>query len=104
MVVNLSVDVDSIDLMMLCQELGVLYIDTVIEPWPGFYFGSTVAQCGTHELSAARKVRALGEDLCRRADLGVLLRGQSGHGVLAVERGRALRSSARAPAGHPTPG
>lgn len=40
--VNLSVDVGSIDLMLLCQELGVLYLDTVIEPWPGFYFGSTV--------------------------------------------------------------
>ena len=39
-VVNLSVDVDSIELMLLCQELGVQYIDTVVEPWPGFYFGS----------------------------------------------------------------
>src|SRR5262249_26450018 len=24
----------------LCRELGVLYIDTVIEPWAGFYFNS----------------------------------------------------------------
>ena len=39
-VVNLSVDVDSVELMTLCQELGVQYIDTVVEPWPGFYFGS----------------------------------------------------------------
>jgi homospermidine synthase len=36
--VNLSVDTSSIDIMELCRELGVLYIDTVIEPWPGFYF------------------------------------------------------------------
>ncbi len=36
--VNLSVDVDSLDVMKLCRELGVLYIDTVVEPWPGFYF------------------------------------------------------------------
>src|SRR5690606_7220687 len=36
--VNLSVDTGSVDLMRLCRELGVLYIDTVIEPWPGFYF------------------------------------------------------------------
>ncbi|AXS42734.1 homospermidine synthase [Breoghania sp. L-A4] len=36
--VNLSVDTSSLDIMKLCRELGVLYIDTVVEPWPGFYF------------------------------------------------------------------
>ena len=36
--VNLSVDTSSLDIMRLCRELGVLYIDTVVEPWPGFYF------------------------------------------------------------------
>jgi homospermidine synthase len=35
--VNLSVDVSSIALIALCQELGVLYLDTCIEPWPGGY-------------------------------------------------------------------
>jgi len=35
--VNLSVDVSSIKLMELCQELGALYLDTCIEPWPGGY-------------------------------------------------------------------
>ena len=24
--------------MELCREIGALYIDTVVEPWPGFYF------------------------------------------------------------------
>jgi homospermidine synthase len=36
--VNLSVDTSSLDIMKLCRELGVLYIDTVVEPWPGFYY------------------------------------------------------------------
>ncbi|MDP5362825.1 MAG: saccharopine dehydrogenase NADP-binding domain-containing protein, partial [Paracoccaceae bacterium] len=36
--VNLSVDTSSLDLMKLCRALGVLYIDTVVEPWAGFYF------------------------------------------------------------------
>ncbi len=36
--VNLSVDTSSLDLMRHCRELGVLYIDTVVEPWAGFYF------------------------------------------------------------------
>jgi homospermidine synthase len=36
--VNLSVDTGSVDLMRLTRELGALYVDTVIEPWLGFYF------------------------------------------------------------------
>jgi homospermidine synthase len=36
--VNLSVDTSSLAIMKLCRELGVPYIDTVVEPWPGFYF------------------------------------------------------------------
>ena len=36
--VNLSVDTGSVDLMRLCRKLGALYIDTVVEPWLGFYF------------------------------------------------------------------
>ena len=38
--VNLSVDTSSVDIMELCRELGALYIDTVNEPWAGFYFDS----------------------------------------------------------------
>lgn len=34
---NLSVDVSSIDLMRFCAEAGALYLDTCIEPWPGGY-------------------------------------------------------------------
>ncbi|RAI59096.1 homospermidine synthase [Roseicella frigidaeris] len=34
---NLSVDVSSVALMRLCQELGALYLDTVVEPWAGGY-------------------------------------------------------------------
>jgi homospermidine synthase len=34
---NLSVDVSSVALMKLCHELGVLYLDTVVEPWAGGY-------------------------------------------------------------------
>jgi homospermidine synthase len=34
---NLSVDVSSVALVKLCRELGVLYLDTCIEPWAGGY-------------------------------------------------------------------
>jgi homospermidine synthase len=36
--VNLSVDTSSLAIMEMCREIGALYIDTVVEPWPGFYF------------------------------------------------------------------
>lgn len=36
--VNLSVDTSSLDIMKYCREIGALYIDTVVEPWVGFYF------------------------------------------------------------------
>lgn len=34
---NLSVDVSSVSLVELCRDLGALYLDTCIEPWPGGY-------------------------------------------------------------------
>src|SRR3954471_17119657 len=40
--VNLSVDTSSVDIMELCNEVGALYIDTVNEPWAGFYFDSNL--------------------------------------------------------------
>ena len=40
--VNLSVDTSSVAIMELCREIGALYIDTVVEPWAGFYFDDTL--------------------------------------------------------------
>src|SRR5580693_7573420 len=40
--VNLSVDTSSVDIMTLCREIGALYVDTVIEPWAGFYFDKKI--------------------------------------------------------------
>jgi homospermidine synthase len=37
MVLNLSVDVSSLDLVEWCSERGALYVDTSIEPWPGVF-------------------------------------------------------------------
>jgi homospermidine synthase len=40
--VNLSVDTSSVAILELCREIGALYIDTVVEPWAGFYFDKTL--------------------------------------------------------------
>ena len=38
MMVNLSVDTSSVELMEFCKDIDAFYIDTVVEPWPGLYF------------------------------------------------------------------
>ncbi len=37
LLLNVSVDVSSIDLLRFCAERGALYVDTSIEPWPGVF-------------------------------------------------------------------
>lgn len=55
--VNLSVDTSSLDLMKHCRSLGVLYIDTVVEPWPGFYFDETAGTAGRTNYALRETVR-----------------------------------------------
>lgn len=54
--INLSVDTGSVDLMRLTRKLGALYVDTVVEPWLGFYFD-------TEASNASRTNYALRESL-----------------------------------------
>lgn len=46
-IVNLSVDVSSTAMIEYAQEKNALYIDTVVEPWPGMYFN--------HDLTPAER-------------------------------------------------
>src|SRR5262252_3110687 len=41
MMVNLSVETSSVDLISFCKDIDAFYIDTVVEPWPGFYTDRT---------------------------------------------------------------
>jgi homospermidine synthase len=52
LIVNLSVDVSSVAIMRLARELDAFYIDTVAEPWAGFYTDSrlTVSQRSNYAL------------------------------------------------------
>jgi homospermidine synthase len=43
---------------VLCRELGVLYIDTVVEPWLGFYFDEICRQCARTNYALRETVRA----------------------------------------------
>jgi homospermidine synthase len=41
LLVNLSVDTSSADLIDFCKDIDAYYIDTVCEPWPGLYGNAT---------------------------------------------------------------
>ena len=56
--VNLSVDTSSLDMMRLCRELGVLYVDTVVEPWAGFYFDLGLSSESRSNYALREAVRA----------------------------------------------
>lgn len=55
--VNLSVDTGSLDLIRFCRELGVLYIDTVVEPWLGFYFDKNATNASRTNYALRETVR-----------------------------------------------
>lgn len=42
-VINVSVDVSTLDIVKFCQAQGALYVDTVIEPWAGRYTDSSTS-------------------------------------------------------------
>jgi homospermidine synthase len=56
--VNLSVDTSSLDIIKLCRELGALYIDTVVEPWLGFYYDNKAGNAARTNYVLREAVRA----------------------------------------------
>ncbi|TBW40762.1 homospermidine synthase [Siculibacillus lacustris] len=57
-IVNLSVDTSSLDLMKYAREIGALYIDTVVEPWLGFYFDTAKKTAERSNYALRETVRA----------------------------------------------
>lgn len=55
--VNLSVDTSSLDLIKLCRKLDVLYVDTVVEPWLGFYFDKDASNADRTNYALRETVR-----------------------------------------------
>ncbi len=57
--VNLSVEVSSVALIALCREVGALYIDTCIEPWPGGYTDPSLSPTERSNYGLREAARAL---------------------------------------------
>ena len=85
---NLSVDVDCLAVMRLARDMGALYLDTVVEPWPGFYYNNKIP-ARPHQLSHAREPARAEKQTGRGPHRSFLLRRQPRHGVLAGEAGAA---------------
>jgi homospermidine synthase len=56
---NLSVDVSSIDLIRYAREQGALYLDTCIEPWPGGYTDLSLPPAARSNYALREKALAL---------------------------------------------
>ena len=87
--VNLSVDTSSVDIMTLCREIGALYIDTVVEPWLGFYFDKNIGPEKRSNYALRETLLAAKRQQPGRPDRGLHLWRQSRHGVLVRQAGAA---------------
>ena len=87
--VNLSVDTSSVDIMTLCREIGALYIDTVVEPWLGFYFDKNIGPEKRSNYALRETLLAAKHKSPGGTDRGLHLRRQSRHGVLVRQAGAA---------------
>ena len=75
-IINLSVEVSSAAVMRLAHELGALYVDTVAEPWPGFYTDASLSVSQRSNYALREGIlelrRALqGADLARKGTTAV---------------------------------
>ena len=59
LIVNLSVDVGSIDIIKLAHETNSLCIDTVNEPWPGFYYNTKIDNADRTNYAVREELLAL---------------------------------------------
>jgi homospermidine synthase len=62
-IVNLTVDVDALDIMRLARETGALCLDTVIEPWPGFYYNDKLSNADRTNYAMREKMLKLKSEL-----------------------------------------
>ncbi len=63
LIVNLAVDVESVAIMRLARQTDSLYVDTVIEPWPGFYYNPKLGSAGRTNYMLREGLLALKKEL-----------------------------------------
>jgi homospermidine synthase len=59
LIVNVSVDVSSVDMIEFAKDIGAFYIDTVVEPWPGLYTNRNLSLSQRSNYALREEVLAL---------------------------------------------
>jgi homospermidine synthase len=72
MVLNLSVDVSSLDLVEWSAERGALYVDTSIEPWPGVFDNPMLSMRERTNFVTRERMLRLGRRLGRDSPTAVV--------------------------------
>ena len=104
LLLNLSVDVSSLDLMTYAAERGALYVDTSIEPWPGVFDNPMLDLRQRSNFTTRRRALQLAAELGRNSPTAVVDHGANpglvSHFVkrALLELDRALRKGASRPA------
>ena len=95
LLLNLSVDVSSVDLVEWCAGQGVLYVDTSIEPWPGVFDNPMLSVRERTNFHARERMLRLGQRLGAAAPTAVVDHGAN-PGLVSHFVKRALLDLARA--------
>jgi homospermidine synthase len=90
---NLSVDVSSLDLVRYCWRRGILYLDTCTEPWKGFYEDEQLSLSQRSNYALREAVLAFRLDK-RRGATAVMTQGAN-PGLASVLVKQALMNMAR---------
>lgn len=104
LVLNLSVNVSSLDLVRYCAEHSALYVDTSIEPWPGVFTNPMLEMRQRTNFVIREKALQLAAELGADAPTAVLDHGANpgmvSHFVkqALLDLDRALRGGAACPA------
>jgi homospermidine synthase len=104
LLLNLSVDVSSLDLMTYAAERGALYVDTSIEPWPGVFDNPMLDLRQRSNFTTRRRALQLAAELGRNSPTAVVDHGANpglvSHFVkrALLELDRTLRKGASRPA------
>ena len=75
--VNLSVDVCSLDLIKFAAETGALYMDTCIEPWKGFYTNENLSTKERTNYALRKQAMALKNILPKNSKTAIVAHGMN---------------------------
>lgn len=75
LVINVSVDVSTLDLIQFCQERGALYVDTVIEPWVGRYADPELSPSERSNYALREEILALRKQSASQSPTAILTHG-----------------------------